>query len=365
MYDRLLSPAKIGNWDLTSHVVMAPLTRSRAEADWTPSQHAPEYYGQRGGAGIVICEATQVSADATGYCRTPGIWTDAHVQRWREIVDAIHAGGAKAVLQMWHCGRIGHPDNMPEGCTPMGPSPVQPKLPIYTDVAAGEVVNPIPREMTEAEILGVIESYRSACENAKRAGFDGVELHGANGYLVEQFAASNTNQRTDGWGGSLENRLRFMVEVLKAMTSVYDPLAVGVRLSPYGTFNEIADENPQAMFEAMLDVAEKSGVGYVHVIRPVVSGNIQRDASSADTEVIQTARARFSRTLIAAAGFTPDSAEAELVSGRADLIAFGRPFISNPDYVQRLRQGIASSDADQSTFYTPGPKGYTDYPAAT
>lgn len=365
MFDKLLSPARVGNWDLTSHIVMSPLTRSRAEADWTPSQYAPEYYGQRNGAGIVICEATQVSADATGYCRTPGIWTDSHVARWREITDNIHKGGAKAVLQMWHCGRIGHPDNMPEGCTPMGASAVRPKLPIYTDVAGAEVENPIPREMTEAEILGVIESYREACHRAKEAGFDGVELHGANGYLVEQFAASNTNQRTDKWGGSLENRVRFMAEVLKAMTSVYEPACVGVRLSPLGTFNDISDENPAAMYDAMLDVAEASGVGYLHIIRPVVSGNIQMKASAADNEVIAKARSVFTRTLIAAAGFTPDTAEETLNAGQADLIAFGRPFIGNPDFVQRLRDGVECVGSDINTYYTPGPKGYIDYPVAT
>jgi len=365
VYELLLSPAKIGPWELTSHVVMSPLTRSRAEEDWSPSRYAAEYYGQRGGAGIVICEATQVSPDATGYPRTPGIWTDAHVRRWREIVDAIHAGGARAVLQLWHCGRIGHPDNMPKGLAPMGPSAVQPKLPIYTDVAGTEVTNPMPREMNEDDIQGVIESYRSACRRAKEAGFDGVELHGANGYIVEQFVASNTNLRTDKWGGSLANRVRFMAEVLKAMTSVYEPSTVGVRLSPFGRFNEINDENPQAMFEAMLGVAEASGVGYVHVIRPVVSGNVDREASASDTEVIRIARKLFSRTVIAAAAFTPDTAEAELASGRADLIAFGRPFIGNPDFVNRLRKDVALSSCDASTFYTPGPKGYIDYSAAT
>lgn len=364
MHEKLLSPVKFGPWELTSHVVMPPLTRNRAEADWSPNTNAPEYYRQRNTAGLVICEATQVSPDATGYPRTPGIWTDTHVAKWREIVEGIHAGGAKAVIQLWHCGRIAHPDNQPEGCFPMGPSAVQPKLPIYTDTAGDVVENPMPREMTEADILGVIEAYRKACENAKAAGFDGVELHGANGYLVEQFASTNTNLRTDKWGGSLENRLRFMEEVLKAMTSVYPANCVGVRLSPYGTFNEIDDADPKAKYEAMLGVAEKLGLGYVHVIRPVVSGNIELAASARDREVIETARRVFSGPLIGAAGYTPDTAEAALQDGSVDLVAFGRAFVGNPDVVRRIRDGIPFSDSDQSTWYTPGDKGYIDYPAA-
>jgi N-ethylmaleimide reductase len=219
--------------------------------------------------------------------------------------------------------------------------------------------------MTEEDIWDAIASHGKAAENAKRAGFDGVEAHAANGYLIEQFAASNTNLRTDGWGGSLQNRVRFMSEVLKAMAKVYGAGKVGVRLSPYGRFNDINDENPQAMYEAMLRVAEQSGVRYVHIIRPRVSGDEDRTASQADTDVVATARRLFSRTVIAAGGFSPDSAEAELVSGRADLIAFGRPFIGNPDFVKRLRQNVPLSAFDPATLYTIGPRGYTDYPTAT
>lgn len=364
MHEKLLSPAKFGPWTLTSHIVMPPLTRNRAQADWTPNEKAPDYYRQRNSAGLVICEATQVSPDATGYPRTPGIWTDKHVAKWREVVDAIHEGGAKAVIQLWHCGRIAHPDNQPEGCFPMGPSAVKPGLPIYTDVAGDVVENPVPREMTEADILGVIESYRKACENAKAAGFDGVELHGANGYIVDQFASTNSNQRSDKWGGSLPNRLRFMEEVLKAMTSVYPRDCVGVRLSPYSTFNDIADADPKAKYEAMLGVAQKAGIGYVHVIRPIVSGNIVLEASARDREVIETARKLFSGPIIGAAGYTPDSAEAALNNGDVDLVAFGRAYVGNPDLVARVRKNVPFTDSDVNTWYTPGDKGYLDYSAA-
>ncbi|WP_162931660.1 alkene reductase [Mesorhizobium sp. DCY119] len=365
MYEKLLSPAKFGPWDLTSHIVMPPLTRNRAQADFTPNEEAPKYYGQRSSAGLVICEATQVSPEATGYPRTPGIWTEKHTAKWREVVDQIHTGGAKAIIQLWHCGRIAHPDNQPEGCYPIGPSAVQPKMPIYTDAAGGLTENPMPRVMTEEDIRGVIESYRKACENAKAAGFDGVELHGANGYIVDQFASSNTNLRTDDWGGTLERRVRFMEEVLKAMTSVYDPACVGVRLSPYGKFNEIDDENPKAKYEAMLRVAEKSGIGYVHVIRPVVSGNVQMKASALDAEVIDTARKIFSRRLIGAAGYTPESAETELQAGRVDLVAFGRSYVGNPDLVERIRRSVPLAASNEETWYTPGSEGYADYPTAT
>lgn len=365
MYDKLLSPVKLGPWQLTSRVVMPPLTRSRAQPDYTPNEEAPKYYGQRSTAGLVICEATQVSPEATGYPRTPGIWTERQTAKWREVAAQIHAGGAKAVLQLWHCGRIGHPDNQPKGCHPIGASAVQPKSPIYTDVAGGMVENPMPRVMTEADIQGVFESYRKACQNAKAAGFDGVELHGANGYIIEQFASSNTNLRTDAWGGSLEKRLRFMEEVLKAMISVFGPSCVGVRLSPYGVFNEIDDENPNAKYRGMLGVAEKLGLAYVHIIRPVVSGNIQKEPSARDLEVVKTARELFSRAIIGAAGFTPESAEAELQAGRVDLVAFGRLYLSNPDLVARIRQGVPLAESNVETWYTPGPEGYADYPTAT
>jgi N-ethylmaleimide reductase len=365
MHQKLLSPAKLGPWELANRVVMPPLTRSRAEADWSPSRYAPKYYRQRNSAGLVICEATQVSPDATGYARTPGIWTEAQTAVWRQIVDGIHAGGAKAVLQLWHCGRIAHPDNQPPGCYPMGPSAVQPRLPIYTDVAGGVVENPVPREMTDADIQGVIDAYAQACANAKSAGFDGVELHAANGYLVEQFAATNTNLRTDQWGGSVENRMRFMTQVLAAMTTVYPASCIGVRLSPFGTFNDIQDADPMATYQAMLGVAQTAGVGYVHIIRPIVSGNIEMEASARDREVIEIARRHYTGTLIGAAGYTPDSAEAALQQGAVDLVAFGRAYVGNPDLVERIRSGIPFAPNDQSTLYTPGPEGYTNYPTAS
>lgn len=357
----LFDPVKLGAWELANRVVMAPMTRSRAEPDWTPCAHAPRYYGQRNNAGMVIAEATQVGPDATGYARTPGIWTDAHVARWREIVDAIHTGPAKALLQLWHCGRIAHPDNMPEGCVPIAPSAVQPKMPIYTDVAGGNVENPMPKAMTEEDIRRVIEDHRKAAANAKEAGFDGVEIHGANGYLVEQFAATNTNKRTDAWGGTLEKRLRFLVEVIEAIAKVYDRSRIGLRLSPFGTFNEIADEDPPKLFDGMLRKAAEARISYVHVIRPRVSGDEDRTASEADTDVVAMARRIFPGIVIAAGRFTTETAIAELRSGRADLIAFGRPFIANPDLIERMKRGIPLSHYNPDHLYVLGEQGYIDH----
>lgn len=366
MYEKLLAPTKIGAWQLANGIVMPPLTRNRADKNCVQNPRAPEYYGARNAAGLIICEATQISPDATGYPRTPGIWTDEQTAVWKKVVDEIHKGDAKAVIQFWHCGRISHHDNQPEGKQPMGPSAVKPSNPIPVDTENGTEMldNPMPREMTEEDIQYVLKSFRKAAENAKKAGFDGVELHCANGYLVDQFASSNTNLRTDGWGGTLEKRVRFMEEALKALASVFPKECVGARIAPHGVFNEIADENPEAKYEAMLGVAEKLGIGYVHIIRPVVSGNIQMDASALDDEVIDTARRCFSGSIIGAAGYNPESADKELSAGRVDAVALGRAHVGNPDLVRRIREGIALTESNPDTWYTPGDEGYVDYATA-
>lgn len=364
MYEKLLSPTKFGPWELSNRIVMPPLTRNRADENFLQTPEAPAYYGARSSAGLVICEATQISPDAVGYPRTPGIYTEEQIARWKEVVDEIHAGGAKAVIQFWHCGRISHTDTQPEGKQPMAPSAVQPELPIWSDKANDLVENPMPREMTEEDIQYVIDSYRQACENAKKAGFDGVELHCANGYLVDQFASTNTNQRTDGWGGTLEKRMRFMREVLEAMMTAYPKECIAARIAPYGTFNEIFDEDPVAKYRAMFQVCEDLGVGYLHVIRPVVSGNIQMERTPRDREVIEAAREIYSGPIIGAAGYDAASGEEAIEAGRIDVVAFGRAFVSNPDLVRRIREGIELADHDPDTLYTPGPKGYNDYPPA-
>jgi N-ethylmaleimide reductase len=359
----LFQPYRLGDLSLHSRIVMAPMTRSRAEKDWSPSRFAATYYGQRNTAGLVITEATQVGPDATGYPRTPGLWTDAHVAGWATVVAEIKKGGAKAFVQFWHCGRIAHPDNMPSGLEPIGPSAVQPKLPIYTDVSGALVENPVPRVMTEADIARVLDDHRKAAANAKLAGFDGVEIHGANGYLVDQFASTNTNLRNDDWGGTIQKRLRFMRAVIDAIAQIYPLDRIGLRLSPFGTFNEIDDADPIAKFRAQLEVSRDSKIGYVHIIRPRVSGDEDRTASDADTNVIEIARKIFPGTVIGAGGYTPQTAEAELTAGRADLIAFGRPFIASPDFPRRIREGLpVAATFNAQLLYEGAAEGYTDYP---
>lgn len=362
--DSLFAPAIVGSWELANRVVMAPMTRCRAQSDWSPSPYAAEYYGQRNTAGLIITEATYVGPAGTGYIRTPGIWNETHADRWREIVRRIHQGPAKAVVQLWNVGRIAHSYNMPKGCVPMGASPVAPRIPMYTDFTTGMVEIPVPRQMTDSDIRGAIDDFRKAATFAKAAGFDGVEIHGANGYLVEQFAASNTNLRTDEWGGTLEKRLRFMAEVLAAVSTVYDRSRVGIRISPFGTFNDIADADPAALFKEQLRVAAAANIGYVHIIRPQVTGDVDQTAPEPGVDVVGISRQLFPNVLIAAGGYDAPSAQTEISAGRADFIAFGRPFVANPDLVSRLKGGIALSSYRQDLLYVPGPEGYIDYKTA-
>lgn len=360
----LLEPAAIGGWNLSSRVVMAPMTRFRAQSDWTPGELAITYYGQRSSAGMVITEATQVGPDATGYERTPGIWTDSHTQRWRQIVDAMHAGGARAIIQLWHCGRISHADNMPKGWTPVSASSVKPNATMSTRIAQSGVDIEPPKEMTEADIWRVIDDFRKASVNAKAAGFDGVEIHGANGYLVEQFASSNTNLRTDAWGGTLTKRLRFMREVIEAIATVYDRSQFGIRLSPYGVFNDIHDEDPAASYHAKLEAAAEARIGYVHIIRPRVTGDLDQELPTPKEDVVAAARRVFPGILMVAGGYDLETGTAEIEQKRADLVAFARPWVSNPDLVARWRNGVPLVRLDRDTLYTPGAAGYTDYPTA-
>lgn len=362
--DSLFQPAKVGGWDLANRIAMAPMSRFRADPKtWVPADYAAEYYGQRNTCGLLITEATQMSPDAVGYPRSPGIYSEEQTARWKEIVAAIHKGPAKAVIQLWHTGRISHPYNRPAGDIPFAPSPVKPNMQLYTD-AHGMVEFLVPREMTEADIRYVIDSYAKASANAKKAGFDGVEIHAANGYLIDQFCASNTNLRKDKWGGSLKNRMRFLREIIESVATVYDKSKIGVRFSPYGTFDDIHEEDPLGMFTAQLETAAETGVGYVHVIRPEVTGDLDVEKPFEHADVVGLARKIYKGVIIAAGQYTRESAEKELAEGRADIIAFGRPFVSNPDLIDRLKKGTQLAALNRDLLYVPGPKGYIDYPAA-
>ena len=359
----LFTSASIGPWTLQNRIAMAPMTRHRAGADWTPASYAADYYGQRASAGLIITEATQCSAGAAGYPRTPGLWNDRHVEAWSKIVAAVHKGGAKAVVQVWHCGRISHADNLPLGFEPLGPSAVAPDAFNVSDLTGAQVQMPVPRVMSESAIEQAIFEFGQCARYAKDAGFDGFEIHAANGYLVEQFASSNSNLRTDKWGGSVENRLRFMVRVIEEVGKIYGMSRVGIRFSPFGTFNDIHDADPLELYKAKLKAASALEVGYIHVIRPTVYGNVDQDNPAPQVDVVGLARSAFKGTIIAAGQYTKDEAQAELAREVCDVVAFGRPFVANRDLVRRLREGLPLALLRQDRLYAGGEDGYADYPA--
>jgi N-ethylmaleimide reductase len=360
----LFEPTKLGSWKLANRIAMAPMSRFRADPKtFVPAEYAAEYYGQRNTCGMLITEATQMSADAVGYPRSPGLYSAQQTARWKKIVAAIHKGPAKAVVQLWHTGRISHPYNRPGRDIQMAPSPVKPNMQIYSD-AHGMVDFLVPREMTEEDIQDVIDNFGKTAANAKKAGFDGIEIHGANGYLLDQFAASNTNKRTDKWGGSYKNRMRITQEIIKSISKVYKKSEIGIRYSPYGTFDDIHEDDPLALFKAQVEAAAESGIGYVHVIRPEVTGDLDVEKPFEHADVVGIARKMFPGVIIAAGQYTRETAEKELGEGRADIIAFGRPFVSNPDLVQRLKNGTPLTPLIRDLLYVPGQKGYIDYPSA-
>lgn len=360
---RLFEPARIGPFELQNRIAMAPMTRHRAGPDWTPAPYAIDYYRQRSGAGMIITEATQCSAGAAGYPRTPGCWNDRHVEAWSRIVDAIHGGGAKAVIQVWHCGRISHPDNLPIGFEPLAPSAVWPDAYNVSDKVGGQVKMPIPRAMSDSSVEQAISEFGQCARYARDAGFDGYEIHAANGYLIEQFASSNTNLRTDKWGGSVENRLRFMTRIIEEVAKVFDMSRVGIRFSPFGGFNDIREADPLGLYKAKLKAAASMGVGYIHVIRPTIFGNEDRDNPAPEHDVVALAREAYPGPIIAAGQYTREEAEAELARGVCDMVAFGRPFVANPDLVRRLRHGLPLAKLKPEFLYQGGESGYADYPA--
>jgi N-ethylmaleimide reductase len=353
----LFSKATLGSLVLQNHLVMAPLTRNRAISNVPSAMHAT-YYKQRAGAGLIITEGTSPSPHGLGYPRIPGIFSAEQVAGWKMVSEAVHAGGAKIFVQLMHCGRIGHELNLPKGAKLMAPSAIAAAGEIYTD-AEGMKAHPVPHAMTAEEVESTVQEFAQAAKNAVAAGCDGVEIHGANGYLVEQFIRPNSNQRTDSYGGAIENRARFVMEVAEACIAAIGKEKVGIRLSPYGVFNDMPSYDGQDADYAYL--AEKlNGLGlvYVHLVDHTAMG-----APAVPASIKATFRKLFKGTLILSGGYDAARAEADLAAGKCDLIAVGRPFISNPDLVHRWQTGASLSDPDMATFYTPGEAGYTDYPA--
>ncbi len=355
----LFAPFTLGSRTLRNRIVMAPMTRSRAGQGGVPGTLMAEYYGQRADAGLIVTEGTSPSPNGLGYARIPGIWSPEQVAGWRLVTDAVHARGGTIFLQIMHTGRVGHPANLPSGAEVLAPSAVAAPGEMYTD-AEGMRPHPVPRPMTGAEVLHAIDEHVTAARNAVAAGFDGVELHGANGYLLEQFISPNTNQRTDAWGGSIEKRIRFVLEVARATAAAIGGERTGIRLSPHGV-NAGMTPYPETDDTHRKLVGELAGTGiqYVHLVDHSAMGAPRvPDALKLDI------RRAWPRTLILAGGFDRATAEAALREGRADLVAFGRPFLANPDLARRLERGLSLNAPDFATFYTPGPKGYTDYPRA-
>ncbi|NOG70548.1 alkene reductase [Roseicella sp. DB1501] len=352
----LFQPFQLGPLSLPNRVVMAPLTRSRAGSKGIPGPLNAEYYAQRASAGLIIAEATQVSPQGQGYAFTPGIHDEAQVAGWRQVTEAVHAAGGRIVLQLWHVGRISHPSLQPGGALPVAPSAIRPEGQAFTE--SGFQPFQTPRALETDEIAGIVDDYRQAAVNARQAGFDGVEIHGANGYLIDQFLRDKTNRRTDRYGGSIENRARFLLEVTAAVTEVWGGDRVGLRISPVSPANDIADSDPQALFDHVAEQVNRFGLAYLHVVEGATGG--PRDNLPFDFAALRRA---FRGAYMANNGYDLALAQAALREDRADLIAFGRPFIANPDLVERLRRGAPLNALDTATLYGGDAKGYTDYPA--
>lgn len=345
----LLSPAQVGKLSLNNHMVMAPMTRSRAGAGDVASALMAEYYSQRASAGLIITEGSQVSAQGKGYLRTPGIFTPEQIAGWKQVTEAVHAKGGQIFLQLWHVGRLSHPLVQADGAQPVAPSAIKADGEIYT--AEGLKPYELPRALELDEIPGVVADFSQAARNAKLAGFDGVEIHGANGYLIDQFLRDGTNKRTDAYGGSVENRARLLKEVVEAVIEVFGASRVGVRLSPIFSYFSMSDSNPQATFEHAAGMLSRYGLAYLHIVE---AGEGPFD--------FRALKRRFNGPYIANGGYSAERAATAISQGDADLVAFGTPFLANPDLVERFKHGHALNAPDAATFYQGDERGYIDYP---
>jgi N-ethylmaleimide reductase len=365
-FPSLFSPLQIGPLRIAHRVVMAPLTRMRAErADLAPRPLNAEYYGQRAtSGGLIIAEASPVMPGGYGNPGVPGIYSEAQIKGWRAVVDAVHAKGGLIFLQLWHVGRVSHSSFQPGGALPISASAV----PISADLktmTADRKVTPYetPRALETSEIADVVEGFRQAARNALKAGFDGVEIHGANGYLIEQFLQSRTNFRSDRYGGSIENRARFLMDITHAVLEVWEASRVGVRLSPYGIANDSGEADPMPLYSHVVQSLNPLGLAYLHFIEPRSSGAGRAEVNHQNVpSAMVLFRPIWRGVLMAAGGFSGETAEAAIAAGHADAIAFGRIFISNPDLPRRLHQGLPLTPYNRATFYGGEEAGYTDYP---
>jgi N-ethylmaleimide reductase len=365
--ERLFQPMRLGRYHLPHRIVMAPLTRSRARQPGNvPSPLNACYYAQRASAALIVTEATQVSQQGQGYAWTPGIHSREQVEGWRGVTDAVHEAGGLIFMQLWHVGRISHPALQPDGMLPVAPSAIKPAGQAFIENEMGEgalVPFVTPRALQIEEMPYIVRQYVRGAKNALDAGFDGVEIHAANGYLLDQFINSSTNQRADRYGGPIENRARLLVEVVEAVAELWRPDRVGVRLSPLGTFNDMGDDNPETTFSYLAEKLSDCGLAYLHIVNPAVAAlENGTEPEPRARRMLELIREKYRGTLILAGGFGQDTAEAWLEQGRADLIAFGRKFLANPDLPERFYSRATLNADDPSTYYGGGAKGYTDYP---
>lgn len=347
----LFQPGQLGRLSIPNRVIMAPMTRSRATDDGVVGPLTALYYAQRASAGMIITEGVFPTADGKGYIRTPGIETEAQKAGWREVVETVHAAGGRMVMQLMHCGRISHPSMQPEGDLPLAPSPIKPEGQAWTDAGPQDFVT--PREASAADIARILEGYRTATRNALAIGFDGVELHGATGYLPEQFLSSGSNRRTDDYGGSIENRARFLLQALSGMIAEAGPGRVGLKLSPEMNLNDIHDDDPAATYAWLVEHLPGDAMAYLNV---TLFGSPAVDYHA-------LLKPRFTGPYLIGGGLTKADAERLLADGNAAATVFGSAFLANPDLPERFRRDAGLNERDPSTAYTPGPKGYVDYPA--
>ena len=353
----LFTPVTIGDLTLPNRIAMAPLTRNRAiDPNTVPSPLAPLYYRQRAAAGLLISEATQISQQGQGYAWTPGVFNEAQVEAWKTVTSAVHEEGGHIFVQLWHVGRISHTSLQPNGGAPVSSAAVAAKTKSF--IPSGFVEVSAPRALETHEIAGIVADYANAAAQARRAGFDGVEIHGANGYLLDQFLRDSLNHRTDAYGGSIENRLRFALEATDAVLKAWPAARVGYRISPVSPANDLGqDSNPQALYGALTAELTKRNLAYLHVVEGSTGG--PRDVAPFDYAAIKR---DFSGAYIANNGYTRELADAAIASGATDLVAFGRPFIANPDLVRRLKEDLPLATDDPAKTYGKGAEGYVDYP---
>ena len=356
----LFEPLQVGALKLRNRLVMAPLTRGRAGKERVPNELMQEYYTQRASAGLIISEATQISEQGAGWSQSPGIHTEEQVKGWQKITEAVHQQGGLIYLQLWHTGRASHPYFQPNGELPVSASAIKAQGDAYTPEGKKPYVT--PRSLELEEIPGIVQDYVNATKRAQAAGFDGVEIHGANGYLIDQFIRDCSNQRTDAYGGSIENRLRFLLEITEAVVNEWTPERVGVRLSPTNPFNDMRDSNPIATFTKATEALNQFNLAYLHISEPL-PGHMLPVLAVEGERVGPYMRKVFNGIFMVNGGYDALKGATAIANNEADLVSYGIPFIANPDLPERYRTGASLNQADPSTFYTHEAQGYTDYPA--